>query len=230
MRQDPVRDEAERLVAAAVAAVSMAARAIPATGSRAVATGSEECCVCPVCRVIASMRDPSPEMTERLATGAGDLATAVTGVLRLLSRGGPAEPAAEEDPAGEGDEFWESLRRRAADAARTAARPGAAADDPWRQATTAPTTRPMAKKAVAKKTGAKPTAAEPVDEDSPAAPPPVVRRTVAKKAVAKKTAAPQPGASEPAAPPPPVKAVAKKAVAKKAVKKATPPGSGAGRS
>ncbi|WP_444952057.1 hypothetical protein [Micromonospora ureilytica] len=55
------------------------------------ATGSAECCVCPVCRGIAALRDPSPEFAERLATGAGDLAAGVASLLRAFS---PAEPTA----------------------------------------------------------------------------------------------------------------------------------------
>lgn len=35
------------------------------------ATGSPECCICPICRAVAALRDPSPEFAERLATGAG---------------------------------------------------------------------------------------------------------------------------------------------------------------
>ncbi|MET8351379.1 MULTISPECIES: hypothetical protein [unclassified Micromonospora] len=53
------------------------------------ATGSAECCVCPVCRGIAALRDPSPEFAERLATGAGDLAAGVASLLRAFA---PAEP------------------------------------------------------------------------------------------------------------------------------------------
>src|SRR4051794_11436342 len=49
------------------------------------ATGSEECCVCPVCRVIATMRDPSPDTAERLAAGAGELASGVASLLRAFS-------------------------------------------------------------------------------------------------------------------------------------------------
>ncbi|MGA4730047.1 hypothetical protein ACWEOS_07525 [Micromonospora taraxaci] len=51
----------------------------------AFATGSPECCVCPVCRGIAALRDPSPEFAERLATGAGDLAAGVASLLRAFS-------------------------------------------------------------------------------------------------------------------------------------------------
>lgn len=63
------------------------------------ATGSQECCVCPVCRLISSMRDPSPNATERLATGAGDVAMGVASLMRGLSAvtsvvRPPARPAA----------------------------------------------------------------------------------------------------------------------------------------
>ncbi|MFI6781843.1 hypothetical protein [Micromonospora sp. NPDC050276] len=66
----------------------------------AFATGSAECCVCPVCRGIAALRDPSPEFAERLATGAGDLAAGVASLLRAFS---PPEPPATSpsDPASE---------------------------------------------------------------------------------------------------------------------------------
>jgi hypothetical protein len=82
------REEAERLVAAALA---MAARFATNTDPRSghdgpkMATGSAECCVCPICRTIAAMRDPDPDFTERLATGAGDLAAGVASLLRSFS-------------------------------------------------------------------------------------------------------------------------------------------------
>lgn len=87
------RDEAERLVAFGLAALS-SGRAF--LGAGPVATGSAECCVCPVCRVIAAMRDPNPEMAERLATGAGDFAAGVASLLRSLAPGEPRDP--EDDP------------------------------------------------------------------------------------------------------------------------------------
>jgi hypothetical protein len=74
-----LKNEAERLVAAALAAVSMAAHS--ATGF---ATGSAECCVCPLCKAIAMARDPDPAFAERLSTGAGDLATGIASVLRAF--------------------------------------------------------------------------------------------------------------------------------------------------
>ncbi|SCE89746.1 hypothetical protein GA0074695_1985 [Micromonospora viridifaciens] len=78
------------------------------------ATGSPECCVCPICRVIEALRDPSPEFAERLATGAGDLAAGVASLLRAFA---PAEPAgtpeadgpATETPAG--DHVWRAATR-----------------------------------------------------------------------------------------------------------------------
>jgi hypothetical protein len=109
------REEAERLVAAALAAASVAARGIARNASPLagvagaaerllaggtgghVATGSPECCVCPVCRAIAAVRDPSPELALKLAVGASDLASGLTGALRSVSdlvSGAPAAPRA----------------------------------------------------------------------------------------------------------------------------------------
>ncbi|WP_216592983.1 hypothetical protein [Verrucosispora sioxanthis] len=113
------RQEAERLVATLLATVRMAAAnpaAVPlgplggivtgvlghndvpgaASGGTGggFATGAPECCVCPVCRGIAALRDPSPEFAERLATGAGDLAAGLASFLRAFgSAGSTAEPA-----------------------------------------------------------------------------------------------------------------------------------------
>jgi hypothetical protein len=78
MSRDP-REEAERLVAAGLAALSMAAQS-----TAGFATGSAECCVCPVCKAIAAARDPDPQFAERLATGVGDLASGVASVLRAF--------------------------------------------------------------------------------------------------------------------------------------------------
>jgi hypothetical protein len=222
MTGDRVRDEAERLVAAAIAAVSMAARGMGAAGrgplgSGSWANGSPECCLCPVCRVIATMRDPSAEVAERLATGAGDLANGVASMLRALSRA-TGQGDHEEEPSREGDEFWEALRRRAsaearADATAHTGQSTSDADDPWRAATTAgpgPAVppKPMAKK-VAKKAVRKPGAAEPAVPPADAAP--ITPTTAAAEAAA----AGGPAVVKKAAP-------AKK-TAKKAARKAPPP-------
>ncbi|WP_432829552.1 hypothetical protein [Dactylosporangium sp. CA-092794] len=118
------REEAERLVAAALAAMSMAARST--TGF---ATGSAECCVCPLCKAIAAARDPDPDFAERLATGAGDLAAGVASVLRAFGErasasfkapGGTAEAPA----SAEGPDVWHSAT------AQQAADSDVAEDDP----------------------------------------------------------------------------------------------------
>ena len=100
MSRDP-REEAERLVAVGLAALSMAAQS-----TAGFATGSAECCVCPVCKAIAAARDPDPQFAERLATGAGDLAVGVASILRAF--GGGAAPAEAPDDAGDAGNVWQS--------------------------------------------------------------------------------------------------------------------------
>jgi hypothetical protein len=74
-----VREEAERLVAAALATVSVA---VSQVGYHV-----EEGCGCPVCRAIMVLRDPDPRFAERLASGAADVAAGLAGMLDAL-RGG----------------------------------------------------------------------------------------------------------------------------------------------
>jgi hypothetical protein len=221
MARDRVRDEAERLVAAAITAVSLAARGMGAAGRGSnFATGSPECCVCPVCRVIATMRDPSADLADRLAAGAGDLATGVASMLRALARTTGHPDADDRERTREGDEFWESLRRRAS-AEATAWRDRGQAEsemdsaDPWRAATTAPA-KPMAKKAV-KKTVAKKAASSPraAERPEPApGPEPTGASAPAAKKVAKKAAKAAPAKAVP---------TKKATVAKKTTNKAVPP-------
>jgi hypothetical protein len=94
------REEAERLVATVLA---MAARSGLGGAPGGWATGSAECCVCPICRVIAGLRDPRPQSAERLAAGAGDVATVVASLLRTVSAMAgatrPGRPAPAGDPA-----------------------------------------------------------------------------------------------------------------------------------
>ncbi|MGC4896906.1 hypothetical protein [Micromonospora sp. DT31] len=134
------REEAERLVATLLATAKLAAapgsgpwgplggilsgvlgHTPPGSGHRTpapspearFATGSAECCVCPVCRGIAAVRDPSPEFAERLATGAGDLADGVASLLRAFTPAEPATPAGGTDtaPEGSGDRVWREATR-----------------------------------------------------------------------------------------------------------------------
>ncbi|MEU8005980.1 hypothetical protein AB0B66_32875 [Catellatospora sp. NPDC049111] len=167
------REEAERLVAAVLAAATLAANANPH-----LATGSPECCVCPLCKVIAAVRDPDPELVERVATGAGDLAAGLASFLRSVSthrpgdaawRDATAHPGAPSEDAGAGGE-------------------AAAEGDTPREA---PAARPMAKKAVkkiVKKVVTNPTQAVPESETS-ASP---GRVKAAKKAVRKAEPHPPP--------------------------------------
>ena len=134
MTRDP-REEAERLVATALAALSVAANS-----TAGFATGSAECCVCPVCKAIAAARDPDPAFAERLATGVGDLAVGLAGVLRAF--GSP-----------EGGTGHQGETRRAGET-RTPEPPEPQeppeTQDVWQHATTETpmSPKPMAKKAV----------------------------------------------------------------------------------
>jgi hypothetical protein len=125
------RDEAERFVAAALAAASVAART-----AGGFATGSAECCVCPVCRAIAAVRDPDPALAERLAASAGDVAAGLAGVLRAFGTAASPPQPRREEPAATGDDA--DVWREATTVADTASAPPKAAPPP----------KPMAKKAV----------------------------------------------------------------------------------
>ena len=98
-------------------------------GGRRIATGTPECCVCPVCRGIAAVRDPGPDFAFRVASGANDIASGIASILRAFQGAAPRprpEPPRPRDPG----PTW----RAATD------HPPAPADgdDPWHAATTAP--------------------------------------------------------------------------------------------
>jgi hypothetical protein len=103
------REEAEHLVATVFAAASSG---LLGAVHGPMATGDAECCVCPVCRVISAMRDPSPEFAERVATGAGDFAAGVASLLRSLSA--PTPPPTPQD---EGEDVWRAATRTGQDPA-----------------------------------------------------------------------------------------------------------------
>lgn len=157
------RQEAERLVAALLARASQGGRDgdgglgdmltgvvgqfFSGTGSQqhksstGWATGTAECCVCPICRAIAALRDPTPETAERLAAGAGDLATGVASMMRAFSTiaGATAtkpKPKTAPRPEPTPDQAWST-------ATRAGERPVAPAKvdentDPWGAATRSP--------------------------------------------------------------------------------------------
>lgn len=178
------RQEAERLVAAALAFASLAANSHPE-----LATGSPACCVCPFCKLIEAVRDPDPEVVERLATGAGDLAVGVAGLLRSLS--GMTKPAP--DP-------W----RETSDggSASGAARAAAPQTGPEAADTPAPPRKAVAKKALAPRpvpknlpkdgTGWPAADAKPSGAADSSAEKPLAKKAVAKKAVKKAMPKPRP--------------------------------------
>jgi len=113
-------------------------------------TGSAECCVCPICRAIAGVRDPSPEQAERLATGAGEFASGVASLLRAFSvvtgaTGGSTRRKPPARPTTTPDQAWSAATRRTNPADPTPphheVREG---DDPWTAATRAPRPQPAA--------------------------------------------------------------------------------------
>ena len=164
---ESAREEAERLVAAvlAMAGDSSAARERVTAGLGALgetvagmvgrwatdptgpavrqswSTGSAECCVCPICRVIATLRDPSPESAEQLASSAGDVAAGMASLLRAMSvlggersrRTRPARPPATRTGAAahpdNPDQTWSAVTR--------ADEPGNRPEDAWSAATNA---------------------------------------------------------------------------------------------
>lgn len=96
------------------------------------ATGSAECCVCPVCRVIAAMRDPSPDAAAKLAIGAGDLAHGVASMMRAVSAIAGERPAPAPKPAPQRTspgEAWSAATRGSHEADKNNA------DEAWATAT-----------------------------------------------------------------------------------------------
>ena len=194
--KDP-RDEAERLIASVLGSASVAAENLSNF-----ATGSAECCVCPVCRAIAAAREPNPQVAERLATGAGDLASGVANLLRTMAR-------AASDIGSSGG----SSRSGGSGEPGSAKPAGTATEDPWATATRAAAEAEagVTEKPAAPGAAEKPAPAVPGATERPAAPgaaepaaPPNPPRPMAKKAVKPKAPAEPPTetlADPPAEPP-----------------------------
>lgn len=149
------REEAERLVAAILARASASsagghpsgdgfgllgdsvAGLIGVLSRDDLATGSAECCVCPVCRAIAAVRDPNPETAARIAASAGDIASGVAGLMRAfssLAAEPPRPPAPRAKPAPDPDRAWSAATRAQGEEEPPA--PDTAAD-PWGAASAA---------------------------------------------------------------------------------------------
>jgi predicted nucleic acid-binding protein len=164
-RPGSAREEAERLVAAGLAALSSGRLpgglsgslgslggallgAAGGAGHGSFATGSPECCVCPICRVMSALRDPSPEVAERLATGVGDLAAGVASLMRSLAEAAsessrattePDDERVDRDTDTDPDEVWRTATRTSDDSGPTADH------DVWAAATAVPEPRPPVK-------------------------------------------------------------------------------------
>ena len=93
----PIADEAAQFAAAALGWAQRMAGSIDPGGER-IATGAPECAVCPVCRAISALRDPSPELAERVTRTVTDAASALAHALRAAFDGHRhhPEPAADE--------------------------------------------------------------------------------------------------------------------------------------
>ena len=181
--RDP-RDEAERLIASVLGSASVAAENL-----RGFATGSAECCVCPVCKAIAAAREPNPQVAEKIASGAGDLASGVASFLRTMARAasdiagsaGAGGSRGAGGSAGTGDQAGRGGSGFA----------GTAAEDPWHTATRAAAEAEAAGTATGTGAGASsttPGAAEPAATPNP--PKPMAKKAVKPKAPADPPAEP----------------------------------------
>jgi hypothetical protein len=86
----PLGEEAARLLAAAQ---DWLHRSVLDPATAKLATGSPECCWCPLCQLIAAARGSRPELTERLSEALGaltELQTALAGLLRWATEPGAA--------------------------------------------------------------------------------------------------------------------------------------------
>jgi hypothetical protein len=86
----PLADEAAKLIGAAQEWLH---RVAGNPESARIANDSPECCWCPLCQLIATVRGDRPEVTERLV----EAQTALAGLLRALAdtASGAARPSAE---------------------------------------------------------------------------------------------------------------------------------------
>ncbi|MGA5300797.1 hypothetical protein ACPCHT_12770 [Nucisporomicrobium flavum] len=155
------------------------------------ATGTAECCVCPICRAIAAVRDPDPHTAERLAAGAGDLATGVASIMRAFSTIASVttpqpqpRPAARPQPTP--DQAWSA----ATDHTPVPEPPVDENADPWGAATRSP--------APARPEAARPEAARPEAARPEAARPEAARPEAARPEATRPEAARQEAAARPA--------------------------------
>jgi hypothetical protein len=88
----PLGEEAARLLGVAQQWLH---RAVLDPATAKVATGSPECCGCPICQLIAAARGDRPELAERLSearAAMSDLQAALAGLLRSVTESTPDAP------------------------------------------------------------------------------------------------------------------------------------------
>ena len=78
--QDWAKESGSEYAGAAASAAEGAASAVHRIDEH-IATGSAECTYCPVCRVISTVRETSPEVRQHLTTAATSLLHAAAGLL-----------------------------------------------------------------------------------------------------------------------------------------------------
>lgn len=87
----PLAGEAAALVEAALAWAQRAATAL--------GPDTHACTACPLCRAVSALREPSPELSDRLTASVTDLATAVAAGLRMAFDGPNShQPHKPDDP------------------------------------------------------------------------------------------------------------------------------------
>jgi hypothetical protein len=96
----PLAEEAARLVGAAQ---DWLHRVVGEPDTPRMATGAPECCWCPLCQLIATLRGERPDLVERLADGQAALAGTFRALADALGRGapgsrGPTGPSAASEP------------------------------------------------------------------------------------------------------------------------------------
>jgi hypothetical protein len=95
----PLGEEATRLLGAAQQWLH---RVVLDPATAKVATGSPECCWCPLCQLIAAARGDRPELAERLSEAMAamtDLQGALAGLLRSVTETSSAAEAGQGPPA-----------------------------------------------------------------------------------------------------------------------------------
>ncbi|HEX4726526.1 MAG TPA: hypothetical protein VH298_01935 [Jatrophihabitans sp.] len=94
----PLSEEAARLVGAAQ---DWLHRVVGDPATARIATGAPECCWCPLCQLIATLRGDRPELLERLTETQAALAATLRALAEAAGLGGPQRSNPTDQPATE---------------------------------------------------------------------------------------------------------------------------------